>query len=90
VAEDKLQRLDTGGTAALKPVVEPTRQTVQQHVNTFITAKRDEGCSEGTIRKLEFQLGKLERFLSARSPVATGIPEYAATGPHSGNRSAAR
>lgn len=71
VAEDKREelqrRLDTGEAGAVLPKMPTAQQTIRQAIDTFTTAKRDEGCSGGTIRKLEFQLGQMERFLAARS-----------------------
>ena len=71
VAEDKraeLQhKLDSGDTGPLTPVSEPSRPTIAEHIETFITAKQGEGCGPATIRKLRQQLGMLEQFLSARS-----------------------
>lgn len=70
IAEEKAQNLQRQIEAGLEgtiPKPEAKRSTVQQALETFITAKRSEGCSEGTIRKLNFQLGKLEAFLAARS-----------------------
>lgn len=71
VAEDKRaglqQKLDSGDTGPLTPVSEPTRPTIAQHIETFITAKEGEGCGPATIRKLRQQLGMLEQFLAARS-----------------------
>jgi integrase len=58
-------RLDTGESTS--PIPELKRLTLAQYIETFVTAKRSEGCSPGTIRKLRNQLGGLERFLAERS-----------------------
>ena len=59
------QMLDTGESTARLP--ELKRQTIAQHIETFITAKESENCSAPTIRKLRHQLGGLERFMAQRS-----------------------
>lgn len=89
VAEDKRaelqQKLDSGDTEPLTPVSEPSRSTVAQHIETFITAKEGEGCGPATIRKLRQQLGMLEQFLAARSKffpaeiTATDLIEFRAS-----------
>lgn len=47
--------------------VEPDHQTIEQSIETFISGKETEGLSRPTLRKLKYQLGEFERFMSARS-----------------------
>jgi len=71
IAEDKRaelqEKLDSGATG--EPLATPTepRTTIAQLIEVFTTAKKDEGCSKATIRKLKYQLGLFERFLAERS-----------------------
>jgi site-specific recombinase XerD len=72
VAEDKRaelqERLDSGESGKPLPAVpQVKRQTVEQSIETFITAKEGEGISAGTIRKLRYQLGTFKEFLANRS-----------------------
>jgi integrase/recombinase XerD len=60
-------KLGTGDTTNLLSIQSESRRTVAQAIETFITAKESEGCSKSTIRKLRFQLGSFEHFLSERS-----------------------
>jgi site-specific recombinase XerD len=69
VAEDKaaeLQiQLQKGNPIIIR--VEGEKPTIEQVVETFISGKETEGLSRPTIRKLRFQLGQFERFMSSRS-----------------------
>jgi integrase len=71
VAEERareLQRkLDAGESASAVLPEEGKQPTIAQAIETYITAKKSEGVSKATIRKLRNQLGGLERFLAERS-----------------------
>jgi integrase len=64
-AQDIQKRLDSGNTA---PIAGPEvkQRTIEQCVETFITAKQSENITESTIRKLRYQLGLFEKFLTLR------------------------
>jgi site-specific recombinase XerD len=59
--------------------------TVEQCVETFISGKETEGLSHPTLRKLRYQLGEFERFMTSRSRffpneiTATDVLEYRAS-----------
>src|SRR5579859_5138046 len=61
------RRLDAGETAPLPTTPPVKRQTVEQSIETYITAKESEGRNASTIRKLRFQLGTFKQFLAERS-----------------------
>ncbi|MFZ0760678.1 MAG: hypothetical protein WAM69_12075, partial [Candidatus Sulfotelmatobacter sp.] len=71
IAEEKRQelqrRIDTGETASLVATPEVKKRTVADEIETHLAAKKSEGLSAATIRKLKYQLGTFEQFLSARS-----------------------
>ena len=64
--------------------VETENPTIEQAVETFISGKGTEGLSKATLRKLRYQLGEFERFMSSRSKfyaneiTATDVIEYRA------------
>jgi site-specific recombinase XerD len=87
IAEEKgrdLQKqLEAGQTGrAIAP--EAKQPTIQQALETVITAKESENISKATIRKLRYQLGQFEQFMSKRSKffpaeiTATDVIEYRA------------
>src|SRR5437588_4121649 len=85
-AQDLQRRLDAGEMGTVLPTTpEAKRPTIAQLIETFITAKQDEGCNTATIRKLRQQLGMLEQFLSERSKffpaeiTATDVIEFRAS-----------
>jgi integrase len=63
---ERQRQLDTGEspTAQAAPA---TAGTITQAVQNFLSAKEDENVGESTMRKLRYQLGLFEQFLSARS-----------------------
>ena len=71
IAEERRQelqrRIDAGETAPLVPTPDVKRRTVADEIETHLAAKKSEGLSAATIRKLKYQLGTFEQFLSARS-----------------------
>lgn len=71
VAEEKREelqrRIDTGETAPLVPVLVVKKRTIVVEIETHLAAKKSEGLSAATLRKLKYQLGTFEQFLSARS-----------------------
>ena len=71
IAEETRQelqrRLDLGETTPLVPAPEVKRRTIAEEIETHLTAKRSEGLSPATLRKLKYQLGTFEQFLAARS-----------------------
>jgi integrase len=72
LAEEKAQelqrRLDAGETGAPLPATtEAKHATIQQALETFITAKEGEGVSASTIRKLRYQLGQFNEFMEKRN-----------------------
>jgi len=83
-AEDEKRRLETQFAGNGAPIVEETR-TIEQLLQTFITAKQTEGCTNSVIRKLRFQLGMFQRFMAERSKffpreiTATDVIEFRAT-----------
>jgi integrase/recombinase XerD len=89
LAEEKAQelqkRIDAGETGSPLPAApEAKQQTIQQAVETFITAKEGENVTKSTIRKLRYQLGQFELFMAGRSKffppeiTATDLIEYRA------------
>ena len=86
VAEEKaaeLQaQLEKGNPIIVR--VESEHPTIEQAVETFISGKETEGLSKPTLRKLKYQLGEFERFMSSRSKFfpsevsATDVIEYRA------------
>ena len=76
------RRLDAGETTPLVPVPEVKRRTIAEEIETHLTAKRSEGLSPATLRKLKYQLGTFEQFLAARSKFfACHLPTFS----HHGN-----
>ena len=65
--EELQRRLDAGETTPIVPVPEVKRRTIAEEVETHLTAKRGDGLTKATLRKLKAQLGMFERFLAARS-----------------------
>lgn len=65
-AQDRQQQLHTGLSGT--PVASVEKQpTIAEALGTFITAKEGENVSTSTVRKLRYQLGQFEQFMSARS-----------------------
>jgi integrase len=68
VAEEKAvelqEQLAKGGAILVR--VEPDRATIEQHVETFLEAKRSEGVSPRRVDKLDHQLSIFERWTAAR------------------------
>jgi integrase len=89
IAEDKaaeLQgQLDAGEAGTVPAIPEIDQPTVEQAIETFITAKQGEGIRKATIRKLRYQLGCFQRFTEERSKLfpsevtATDVIEYRAS-----------
>jgi len=90
VAEDhraELQRrLDAGETGAPLPAPEtPKRPTVEQQLETYLSAKQSENISKSVLRKLRYQLGLFRSFLADRSKffaseiTATDVVEFRAS-----------
>jgi integrase len=66
--EEAQKRLDAGeGVSAHTSLPVEARKTVTQAIETFLLAKRGEGLSKATMRKLAYQLPLFDAFLSARS-----------------------
>ncbi len=64
--QEKQKQLDAGDSdTPVTPTA--TQPTIEQAVKTFITGKEGEGVGPATIRKLKWQLGAFEEFMSARS-----------------------
>jgi integrase/recombinase XerD len=85
-AEDEKRRLENrfeGNADTVAPVAK-ANQTIEQAIQTFITAKQTEGCSHSTARKLRFQLGLFQGFMAERSKLfpheitATDVIEFRA------------
>jgi site-specific recombinase XerD len=66
-AQEIQRRLDAGETGAPLPAAPQSKLTVAQCIESFIRDKQVENRSEATIRKLRYQLGEFEKFLSERS-----------------------
>jgi len=81
--EEAQHRLDAGDSTPL-PTTE-TQKTIKQAIETFILAKKGEGLSSATIRKLRYQLSLFDSFMVNRSRffpaeiTATDVIEYRAT-----------
>jgi len=68
VAEEQQKRIDAGEAGKAVPTIAEVKQaTIEQAVQTFITAKEGEGISTSTIRKLRFQLGQFVTFMEKLS-----------------------
>jgi integrase/recombinase XerD len=87
-AHELQRRLDAGDSPTPAAVVaRPTSgpPTIAAAIATFILGKRGEGVGASTIRKLEWQLGAFEQFMSERSKffpseiTPTDVIEYRAT-----------
>jgi hypothetical protein len=65
--EELQRRLDTGETTPMVPAPEVKRRTIAEEVELHLTAKRGDGLTNATLRKLKSQLGMFEQFLAARS-----------------------
>ncbi|MGA8605338.1 MAG: hypothetical protein WB616_00475 [Candidatus Sulfotelmatobacter sp.] len=76
-------QLDTGKSAHI--IVKREQPTIAASIETFISGKTSEGLSKATIRKLKFQLGQFERFITDRSKyfpaeiTTTDVIEYRTT-----------
>jgi site-specific recombinase XerD len=89
IAEDKTadlqKQLDAGEAGHVLEIPEATQPTIEEAINTFITAKETENISKATIRKLRYQLKSFQQFMSERSKffpaevTATDLIEYRAT-----------
>ncbi len=65
--EELQRRLDAGETTPFVSAPEVKRRTIGEEIETHLTAKRGEGLSPATLRKLKYQLGTFEQFLATRS-----------------------
>lgn len=54
-------------SVAAIPATDAKRRTVKQEIATHLSAKTGEGLSPATLRKLKYQLGLFQKFLTARS-----------------------
>jgi site-specific recombinase XerD len=84
-AADLQKKLDAGEAGKIPEIPETSQPTIEQAVVTLITAKESENVGKATIRKLKFQLGQFQRFMSERSKIypteitPTDLIEYRAT-----------
>ena len=71
VAEEKATELqgllDFGKAGRVSIIVKREQPTIAASVETFLSGKTSEGLSKSTLRKLKFQLGQFERFMTERS-----------------------
>jgi integrase len=71
IAEEKraeLQsRLDSAETSPLPTTAEAKRATIEQELETYLSAKHSENISKSVQRKLRYQLGLFSNFLAGRS-----------------------
>jgi integrase len=71
VAEEKATELqgllDSGKAGRVSIIVKREQPTIAASVETFLSGKTSEGLSKSTLRKLKFQLGQFERFMTERS-----------------------
>jgi integrase len=66
-AKELERRLNSGETVVSLPKPETTKPTIADKIETHILAKQSEGLSNSTRRKLKYQLGLFEQFMSGRS-----------------------
>jgi integrase len=86
VAEEKAvelqNQLNRGNSILVR--VESENPTIEQAIETFISGKTTEGLSAATLRKLRYQFGEFERFMSSRTKfypkeiTATDVIDYRA------------
>ena len=71
VAEEKATELqgllDSGKAGRVSIIVKREQPTITASIETFISGKTSEGLSKATLRKLKFQLGQFEQFMTRRS-----------------------
>jgi integrase len=65
--EELQRRLDAGETTPMVAAPEVKRRTIAEEVETHLKAKRSDGLTNATLRKLKSQLGMFEQFLAGRS-----------------------
>ena len=66
-AADLQKRLNAGEDGVIIPAAKPTKTTIEDAMQTFITAKRGEAVSEAVMKKYKNELPKFQAFLQARS-----------------------
>jgi integrase len=65
-AKDLERRLNAGETPSPKPT-QPKKPTIADKIETHLLAKQSDGLSNSTRRKLVYQLGLFDQFMSDRS-----------------------